>query len=354
MQIHLNETQRLLRDSLRDLLERELPFDRVRELERSGEWDASLWATLRSSGWLALPFPRESGGEGGSLVETAVLIEELARRAALVPFVETVASALVLAPGHPEAVRRVIAGEATIAPALFGADDSPRTGAEVVGGKLSGEKQSVDYPAASLHLISARMHDAVGLGLVSSDDPGVSVCPVAHIGRSPKARVTYQQVPVSITLESAELETLLGLGTLLSAVQCLGSAQQAFDMTVAYVANRVQFGRPIGTFQAVQHECADMATLLEITRFLVYQAVAKFAAGAAQPDDIAGAKAWAARTAVDVTMMSHQLHGGIGVTEEYDLNFFSRRARDRALAWSTETECLRVVAEGVDAPEAWV
>jgi 3-oxocholest-4-en-26-oyl-CoA dehydrogenase beta subunit len=125
-------------------------------------------------------------------------------------------------------------------------------------------------------------------------------------------------------------------------------------MTIGYVRNRFQFGRPLGAFQAVQHHCADMATAVEQARFLIYEAIWKLQHGAARPEDIALAKAVASRTGVFVTMQAHQLHGGMGVTDEYPLHFYSRRAKERSVAWGSEHESLRVLAGSVDAAEEWI
>jgi 3-oxocholest-4-en-26-oyl-CoA dehydrogenase beta subunit len=144
------------------------------------------------------------------------------------------------------------------------------------------------------------------------------------------------------------------LARALAAIQCLGSAQQALDMTVEYVAMRVQFGRPIATFQAVQHHCADMATLVEATRFLAYEAVWAIDNDMASEKQVAIAKACASRTATQVPMQAHQLHGGIGFIEEYDLYFFSLRGKQHALSWGSSEECLRVVAETIEEAEDWL
>jgi alkylation response protein AidB-like acyl-CoA dehydrogenase len=144
------------------------------------------------------------------------------------------------------------------------------------------------------------------------------------------------------------------LGRALAAVQCLGCAQQALDMTVEYVSQRVQFGQPIGAFQAVQHHCANMATLVESTRFLAYEAMSAIDRGSASERQIAIAKASASRTVAEVTMMAHQLHGGIGIVEEYDLYFFSLRGKERALAWGSAEECLSIVAKHIEEAEDWL
>src|SRR5205823_9971223 len=118
-------------------------------------------------------------------------------------------------------------------------------------------------------------------------------------------------------------------------VACLGYAQKAFDMALDYVKNRVQFGRPLGSFQAVQHHCANMAIQLQAARFMAYEAAWAVGEGSSTSEQVALGKAFAARSAIEVTALAHQLHGGIGITAEYDLHFFGRRAKERAMAWGT-------------------
>jgi alkylation response protein AidB-like acyl-CoA dehydrogenase len=149
------------------------------------------------------------------------------------------------------------------------------------------------------------------------------------------------------------LARLTEVATVLAGVQLLGYAQFALDLTVDYVRDRFQFSRPLGTFQAVQHRCADMATMVEATRFLTYETVWKVHRGAATTYDLAVAKAAASRTAVFATMEAHQLHGGIGVTEEYPLQFYSRRVKERSLAWGSQHASLLEIARFVDHDEDW-
>jgi alkylation response protein AidB-like acyl-CoA dehydrogenase len=176
----------------------------------------------------------------------------------------------------------------------------------------------------------------------------------ATIARTPQASVSYRTAPAARAGSARALTELVRLGCILSSVQCLGAAAQALEMSVAYVKERVQFGRPLGSFQAVQHHCADMAIMVEATRFLVYELLWRCDTGPVSEERIALVKAQAARAATEVTLLAHQLHGGIGVAEEYDLHFFSRRAKERSLAWLSQRESLLRVAETVDRVEVQI
>ena len=355
MDATLSETQRLLRDSLRDYLRREVPFDRIRELERAGGMDEALWGHLRDAGFLALPFAEQHGGEAGELADAAILLEELTRRACIVPFLETVAAALAIERHGDEAIaaeiaRGVIGGSVTLAPALPPGDAVPT----VAGGALDGECGFVDYGAeVTHHLVEAVADGERGLWLVDARGAGVRAEPLRTIARTPQARVRYEAAPARRAGGAETLRFLRRAGRALCAVQCAANAQQALDMTVEYTGMRVQFGRPIGSFQAVQHHCADMATQALAARFLALRAVWNLDHGRASDREIAKAKALASRAATEVTMQAHILHGGIGYTEEYDLHFFSRRGKERSLAWGTPDECLAHAAATLDEVRPW-
>jgi alkylation response protein AidB-like acyl-CoA dehydrogenase len=117
---------------------------------------------------------------------------------------------------------------------------------------------------------------------------------------------------------------------------------------------REQFGRPIGSFQAVQHHAANMASRVASTRFLVYEALYALDRGRASPRQVAFAKASASRMVPEVTMLAHQIHGGNGMIEENDLYFFTLRGKDRSLAWGSAEECLAEAADCVEDPQQWL
>ena len=361
MDIALTETQSLLRDAIRDYLQKEVPFDRIRQLEADGGYDRELWSYLAGSGFLGLPFPEALGGGGGELTDLAVLLEELTRRAAVIPFMETMAAAVTIQRHAGTALGRellagVIAGTTTISPAVLEAGDSwEQCDATVSGGRLTGVKCFVDYgQVVTHHLVTAKEGGRANVYLVDANGPEVATVPLRNIGRTPQANITYAGAPVRAIGGDESVRFLVALARALAAIQCLGNAQQALDMTVEYVSMRVQFGRPIGTFQAVQHHVANMATMTLATRFLAYEAVWKLDRGVASDRDIATAKAWASKTATETPMLAHQLYGGIGFTEEYDLHFFSRKGKERALAWGTSEEMLGVLGDTIGEVEAWL
>lgn len=361
MDIALNETQTLLRDSMRDYLTKEVDFNRIRRLEREGGYDKELWSYLQSAGFLGLPFPTELGGDGGELTDLGVILEELTRRAVVIPFLETMACALAIQrKGDPavaaEIVRGVVGGSMTLSPALLEEHDSfDEIAMTVASGKITGQKRFVDYGQhVTHHVVAARENGAIGLYLVDANSPNVTAFPLKNMGRTPEANIRYDAAPARKASGTEGYDLLILLARTLAAIECVGNCQQALDMTVEYVSMRVQFGRPIGTFQAVQHHTANMAMSTLASRFLSYEALWQLDAGLATAKSVAKAKAIASKAAAEVPMMAHQLYGGIGFTEEYDLHFFSRHAKQRAVSWGTADECLAVVAATIEEAESWL
>jgi len=354
------ETQTLLRETLRGYLERELPFDRIRALEREGASDVALWKEMAAHGWLGLAFAESHGGGGGSLVDAGILAFELARRAAIVPILELVVAGRALQDWGGQLgaglLRQAIAGDALPVPALLEASDRfDAVSLELRGGRLRGEKAYVDYGhLATHHLVSAQIDGAPGLCLVSASDPGVKFQPLRSIGRTPVCAVSYEGVPAQRVCGAEGLAALVRLGRALAAVQCVASMERALEATVRYAGVREQFGRPIASFQAVRHHCANMAMRVASARLLCFEALSALDAGTATDAQVALAKASASRAAPEVLMLAHQIHGGNGVIEENDLYFFTLRGKERSLAWGTAEECLALVANAVAQPVEWL
>jgi alkylation response protein AidB-like acyl-CoA dehydrogenase len=193
----------------------------------------------------------------------------------------------------------------------------------------------------------------VGLFLVENG-AAVKHTPLVNIGKVPQSIATYSNAAATKVGGADAVTFLRRLARLFAAVQCLGCSQQALEMTAEYVSMRVQFGRPIGTFQAVQHHVANMATDTLGTRYLAYEALWDLDRGDATDTQIAIAKTQASKTATETPMLAHQLHGGMGFVVEYDLHFFSLRGKQASLSWGTAEECLAEVAKTIEEPEEWL
>jgi alkylation response protein AidB-like acyl-CoA dehydrogenase len=356
MNLDLSETQQLVQQTVRGYLESELPLDRVRELERSQGWDDTLWQAVCENGWLALPFDSKLGGEDGSRVDLGLLVEAFARRAAIVPIMEVAVAGLSLQSATRVAqdlIPDVLAGKALPVPALA---DAPVTIDDA--GRLSGIARFVDYGQFASHhvvVVPTRSQDGpTGLWLVDVAATRDRFESLHTIGRTPVCPARYDRVAATQVGDAEAADDLVRLARALTAVQCVGAMQQALDMTIEYAKVREQFGKAIGSFQAVRHHCANMASRVASARGLAYEVLSALDAGSATDSEIAAAKASASRAAPDVLMLAHQIFGGNGVIEENDLYFFTLRGKERSLAWGSVDECLGVMAGALEDPVDWL
>ena len=355
MDFRPTELQELLQTNAHDFLEREVPMDRVRAMERAGAPDPALWSQMVELGWVTLPLAEEFGGQGGSLLDVAVLLNELCRAALPSPFQQTVLGALAVQRFGDAALKdtllREVANGASLAVAFLEASDDvfAPPAAHYDGASVSGEKRFVEYAGtADAHLVLAQRDGMPGIAVVRREAAGVQVTPVTSVGGTPLAFVTYEQAPAEAWIEGAGVvDYVRDLGGALTALESYAYAQKALDMAVDYVQMRVQFGQPIGAFPAVQNRIADAATLVEASRFLTHELLWLFDQGLDTPEQVALVKAITAQMGPKVAMECHVLFGGIGYMEEYPLQFYTRRAKEASLRWGTTREMSNRVADAV-------
>jgi alkylation response protein AidB-like acyl-CoA dehydrogenase len=194
--------------------------------------------------------------------------------------------------------------------------------------------------------------DGLALFLVDNKSPGVICSPQKTLGYDRQCAIVFDKVriPKSHVLRdlgqaSGIMERLQEQAAVAKCAELVGCIQTAFDMTVKYAKDRKQFGRPIGSFQAVQHHCANMAVDVDGSRFLTYQAAWKISEGLAASEEAAMAKAWTSDASRRVTSLAHQIHGAISFTEEYDVHLFYRRAKSGEVAFGDAEYHLEKVAE---------
>jgi alkylation response protein AidB-like acyl-CoA dehydrogenase len=313
-------------------------------LATGGEPAAADWQQLAQAGWLGLDVAEEHGGAGASFAEVAVVLEERGRAASAGPFLGAVLAVGALAlvepsPARDELLAAVAAGAVPAAVALPTGDvdgvDGPfpfRLDGAGGGARLVGRAPFVpDAPGAARVLVVAV--DAASGPVLVDVAPGAGVevrpTPVVDATRS-FAEVVADGTPVAPDRRwplAGDPRTLLSRGAVAVALDSIGLAQAALDATVAYAAVRHQFGRPIGSFQAVKHACADVEVELAISRRLVADAVGQVVTAAPGAEvAVSMAKAHAVETAVAATGTALQLHGGIGYTWEHGLHAFLKRA----------------------------
>jgi alkylation response protein AidB-like acyl-CoA dehydrogenase len=302
----LSADQVALRDAARPLLDDLASPSRVRTHLATGDaFDGALWSAMVAQGWPGVEVPEASGGLGAGFVEAAVLLEEVGRHVAPAPFAPTVL-ALAATAGTAWA-ERLLEGEVGCVGWLdAGAEAAlvPYAPAAKVAVLASPTGVVVHDLAADPPRPEPLMDGTRCAGWIAADRPG------EEVGGPDEAA------------------TVLDRGAVATSAESLGASAAVLDMSVAYAKERVQFGRPIGSFQAVKHRCADMLVDVEGMRSTVYHAAWSIVAG--DPDASVAAsvaKTWCADAARRVMASGLQVHGGIGFTWEHDLHLFLKRAQ---------------------------
>jgi alkylation response protein AidB-like acyl-CoA dehydrogenase len=367
MDIGFTEEQELLRDTARKFLDGECPTTFVRQMMAT---DAAVtdafWQKLAEQGWLGITYDEADGGSGLGLVDLVVLMEEIGRAVMPGPFPATVllGGAAIAAAGSPatrqEWLPRIAAGEAkaTLAAsepnARWDAAGITLAARESRGGfTLSGTKLFVpDAHLADVLVVAARsrdgstMEDGISLFLVPKGTPGIAVRLLPSVDETRKlCEVRFDNVALPAAALLGELHqgwpavarVVDSAAVALSAEIC-GAAQRVLDMTVDYAKLRTAFGKPIGSYQGVKHKCADMLIEIENAKSLTYYAA--WAVDEAEPDAamaVSMAKAAASDAGRKVCAAGIQLHGGIGMTWEHDLQLYLKRAKASEIALGDAT-----------------
>jgi alkylation response protein AidB-like acyl-CoA dehydrogenase len=319
----LAESLRMIRDSAAAIVPR-ADFKRIRALRFADPgFDRATWRQICALGWPGLALPEAAGGSGLGMRAFAALAEELGAGLVPEPLIPAAMAARVLS-GAPLAA--LLAGESIVIPAWQERPNSLATGTDTVlhEGRLTGRKLFVPMAGgADFFLVSARG----GLGLVARDGPGLEFALERTQDGGFFGTLTLDHAPT--TPVAGSFSRAIEEATLATAAYLLGVMRRAFAITLEYLRTRVQFGRPIGSFQALRHRAADLKIQLELTRATVESAAGTLDRDAPLPlcrSAVSRAKARAADSALLITRQAIQLHGGIGYTDEYDIGLFLRKA----------------------------
>ena len=364
MDFELTTDQVELQRVARTVLDQECPPAFVRRVTEQGDGADELWTTLCGLDWPALALPEDLGGLGMSWVEQAVVLEELGRAVAPGPFLATVTQFVptVLEAGSAEQRKRwiggVTAGELTGSLAVdegtgtWAADDIEATAVRDGDGfRLSGRKRFVlDGATADEIVVAARLDGELVLLVVPGDDLAVDeLTPIDATTRHGDIELDGLRVEGDRLLPGGgvpALERAIEEAATAVAVSTVGTCQRIFDLVLAYVKEREQFGVPVGSFQAVKHKLVDMYRDLERARALGYFAALCIAEGDPRRSlAVAMAKASAGECQQRVVQDGLQLFGGIGYTWEHDLHLYLRRAKVGELHLGSAAQHRRRVAE---------
>lgn len=361
MDFALTEEQEMLRKMARDFLATRCPKKLVREMEKDEKgYPPDLWQEMAGLGWMGLAFPENYSGGGGTFLDLAVLLEEMGRGCLPGPFFSTVLlGGLTIFTAGSDAQKKeflpkiaqgkLIASLALAEPTAKFDPSAISTAASLDGSKLvlNGTKLFVsDAQVADWLVVACRTkkgtnkRDGISLLLVKAGTPGMSITPLKTIAGDKQGEVIFKNVAVDKENILGEmdkawpnLEKILQYAAIGKCAEMVGGLQQVLEMTVTYAKERVQFDKPIGVLQAIQHHCANIAIDLDGCRFITYQAAWALSQGIPCAREVSIAKAWVSDSYRRCMAIAHQVNGAMGFTEDHDLPLYYRRAKAAELAF---------------------
>ena len=372
MDLTLTEEQEMLRKQARGFLENECPKSLVREMEDERGYSPQLWRKMAELGWLGLVFPEEYGGIGGSFLDLTILLEEFGRALVPSPFLPTVVycGLPILAAGTVEQKQdflpKIAAGEIIMSLAWTEPSASYRPSGIAVEATPSGD----DYIISGTKLFvpdahiadwllcvtrtgeSEKEEEGVTIFLMDAKSSGLSYTPLSSLASDKQFEVVFDGVRVPKRNMLGELdygweimEKAMGKAAIAQCALMVGGAQQVLEMSVAYASERVQFGRPIGSFQAIQHKCANMSIDLDGARFTTYRAAWELSEGLPATTEVAIAKAWTSEAYRRICAEGHQIHGALGFSKDHDMQLYFRRAKVWEVTFGNADFHRHVIAE---------
>jgi alkylation response protein AidB-like acyl-CoA dehydrogenase len=373
MDLALSEEQEMLKTMARDFLSDKLPKTAVKEIEESESgYSSEMWKEMAGLGWMGLVLPEKYGGGGMSFLDLAVLVEEMGRACLPGPYFSTVilGGLSILDVGSDEQKQKHLPGIAsgetiftlalTEASARYDASGIElKATADKDGYVLNGTKLFVPDAHIADYILcvartgkGAKAEDGITIFIVDAKSPGISTTVLKTIANDKLCEVVFDQVKVpkeNILGQPdqgwSEVNKIIQRAAVAKCCEMVGCIQQALDMTVEYAKDRKQYDRPIGSFQVIQHYCADMATDVDGTRLSTYQAAWMISEGLPCTQEVAVAKAWAGEACQRVMALAHQIHGAIGVTIDHDLQYYTRRAKAAEVTFGDASFYREIVAQ---------
>jgi alkylation response protein AidB-like acyl-CoA dehydrogenase len=370
MKLTLTEEQEMLKKTARDFLADKCSKEFIKQMEESETgYSGELWHEMAELGWIGLAFPGKYGGGDMSFLDLAVLLEEMGRACLPSPFFSTVVlgGLPVLDVGSNEQKQEhlpeIIRGEKILTLALTepGYRNYDASSVKVAANRnndnyiISGTKLFVPDAHIADNLLcvaKTKPENGITIFLVDAKDPKIEYTVLETIAGDKLCEVVFDQMPVPEASILGQLHR--GWSTVQKTIEraavgkcceTVGNIQRVLEMTVDYAKERKQFDRPIGSFQAIQHYCADMATDVDGARFSTYQAAWMLSEGLPCTKEIAIAKAWIGKASQRVFALAHQIHGAIGATIEHDLHYYTRRGKAAELAFGDADFYQDVVAK---------
>jgi alkylation response protein AidB-like acyl-CoA dehydrogenase len=355
LDLAFSEEQEMLSKSARDFLADKCPKTLVREMEEDERgYPPELWKEMAELGWLGLPFPERYEGGGFSFLDLIVLLEEMGRACLPGPFLSTVVlgGLPILEWGSEEQKQYflplICKGEAILTLALT----EPSAKYDAASIQASATPEGDDYLISGTKLFvpdahiadwiicitrtaeTANPEEGITLFLVDAKSPGISTALLSTIAGDKQCELTLEKVRVpggNILGQLGQgwemVQRIMEWAALAKSAEMVGGNQQVMEMTIDYAKERIQFDRPIGSFQTIQHYLADMSIDVDSARVSLYKAAWMLSEGLPCTNEISVAKGWISDAYRRVATQAHQIHGAIGFTKEHDLELYFRRAK---------------------------
>jgi alkylation response protein AidB-like acyl-CoA dehydrogenase len=374
MDLRFTEEQEMLKTSAKDFLAAECPKTKVRELQDDKiGYSPELWKKMADLGWMGLLIPEAYQGMGLSFQDGMVLIEEVGKGIAPGPFMSTLVATFAIVEGGSEAQKKeflpkISSGELKFSLAYLETngkyDASGVTLKATAKGNdyvLNGTKMFVEMAHVTDYLICAartkdgtKSEDGVTLFIVNAKSPGITteIIPTIAFDKLCEVRFSNVSVPKQNVLGTLDkgwqtMKTTLRKAALMTCAASVGGMQSAIDMTVAYAKERVQYDRPIGAFQALQHLMADTWIAMQTARYLVYEAGWLESNGLPSEKEASMAKAYTNESYKFVSKWGIRLHGGIGTSREHDVSLYYLQAKANDIAYGGSDFHNEIVAEKI-------
>ena len=374
MDLRFTETQEILKKMARDFLTTECPKTMVRKLEQSEQgYSPELWKKMAELGWMGLIIPEEYGGMGYTFQDLVVLLEEIGRNILPGPFIATITSTFpILEAGNEEQKKellpKIAQGELILTTALLegeGVFDASGIAVKATPKGddfiINGTKLFVEMAHVANHILCVtRTKDGtspekgITLFIVDSKTPGISceVIPTTAADKLCEVRFNNVTVPKKNILGKIDegwliVEMMLRKGAIAKCAESIGAMQTCVEMTVAYSKERVQYERPIGAFQALQHIMADMWTSMETSRYLVYEAAWMESEGLPCAKEASMAKAYVNEVYKNLSKWAVRVHGAIATSADHDIPLYYRRSKAADIAFGTTDFHREIVAQKI-------
>jgi len=371
MDFSLTEEQKMFKDTAETFLSKEWSIELLRKIikEEKG-YSIDHWKKIADLGWMGMLVDERYGGIGCSFMDLCPILEEMGRALFPSPFLASaVMGASILSEAAGEEMKEkllapITAGDVIVTLAVGEAGDNwskdtITTRAEKSGGGyvINGTKLFVPFVQGSDYIICCAKDESASssgtsLFLVDTGAKGVECIPIPTFSIDRYSKVIFDGVTVpeenvigKVGSGWDVIEKMLPMFVVSRCLEIVGGLQKVLDITVQWVKDREQFGVPIGSFQVIQHYCAEMAVDVETSKFITYQAAWKASENIPCQKDVSMAKAWSGEAYQRVTALALQVHGAMGFTEEYDLHFYYKQAKSLQLMYGGGAYHRKIVAQ---------